>query len=224
MASTTGPIFAHLMRNEDIRSRILSNLDNSTKSALRLTSLECCEHVTKPLFMRTRLTFAPSSLTRPARKSSSSCPHHNADFLQGLEALSRIGQHIESLTFYFPHSEETFLPPLLNPETGREINFLYNPHTTAQVLQHRPKYGSPELGDLLTQQYPPCMSTRSILSEHKLIEFSIPCRYQCPGIHQSIQSPYLTQTSHDIMSWSRSNTALSSRHSRLRTYLIEDSS
>jgi hypothetical protein len=39
--------------------------------------------------------------------------------------------------------------------TGREVNFLYAPHTsTASVIQ-RPKYGSPELCDVLTQQYPP---------------------------------------------------------------------
>ena len=54
-----------------------------------------------------------------------------------------------------PHSEATFLPPLLNPMTGREINFLYTPHTSVASVIQRPKYGSPELGDVLTQQYPP---------------------------------------------------------------------
>ena len=54
-----------------------------------------------------------------------------------------------------PHSTATFLPPLLNPVTGREVSFLYTPHTTALSAVQRPKYGSPELGDLLTQQYPP---------------------------------------------------------------------
>lgn len=54
-----------------------------------------------------------------------------------------------------PHSEATFLPPLLNPVTGREFNFLYAPHTSVASVIQRPKYGSPELGDVLTQQYPP---------------------------------------------------------------------
>lgn len=54
-----------------------------------------------------------------------------------------------------PHSEATFLPPLLNPVTGREVTFLYTPHTSAASVIQRPKYGSPELGDVLTQQYPP---------------------------------------------------------------------
>jgi len=39
--------------------------------------------------------------------------------------------------------------------TGREVNFLYTPHTSTASVIHRPKYGSPELGDVLTQQYPP---------------------------------------------------------------------
>ena len=54
-----------------------------------------------------------------------------------------------------PHTAETFLPPLINPLTGREVNFLYTPHTTTASVTQRPKYGSPELGDILTQQYPP---------------------------------------------------------------------
>lgn len=54
-----------------------------------------------------------------------------------------------------PHSDATFLPPLLNPMTGREVNFLYSPHTSAASVIQRPKYGSPELGDVLTHQYPP---------------------------------------------------------------------
>lgn len=54
-----------------------------------------------------------------------------------------------------PHTEATFLPPLLNPINGHEVNFLYTPHTTVTSATSRPKYGSPGLGDLLTQQYPP---------------------------------------------------------------------
>jgi hypothetical protein len=54
-----------------------------------------------------------------------------------------------------PHSPSTFLPPLLNPNTGREVNFLYTPHTSPASVVERPKYGSPELCEILTQQYPP---------------------------------------------------------------------
>lgn len=54
-----------------------------------------------------------------------------------------------------PFTSSTFLPPLLNPVTGREIMFLYTPNTSLSALPLRPKYGTQELGEILTQQYPP---------------------------------------------------------------------
>lgn len=138
MASAS-PVFIRLWRDEGLRSNLLSHLDTESICALRLTSSECCELTTPTLFTRTRLTFTPSALTRTSR----------------LEALSRIGHHIKHFTFSMPHNPATFLPPLLNPSTGREVNFLYTPHTSCASVVQRPKYGSPELGDLLTQQYPP---------------------------------------------------------------------
>ncbi|TVY49763.1 hypothetical protein LOCC1_G000631 [Lachnellula occidentalis] len=133
------PILLHLWRDDGVRSALLSHMDTASICTLRLTQFEFCELTTPALFTRTRLTFTPSALIRPSR----------------LEALSRIGPHIEHLTFSMPHSEATFLPPLLNPINGHEVNFLYTPHTTVTSVTSRPKYGSPELGDLLTQQYPP---------------------------------------------------------------------
>ena len=132
-------MFLRLWRDEGIRPTLVANLDTATIGALRLTSAECCNVTTPSLFKRTCLTFTPSSLTRPSR----------------LEALGRIGHHIEHLTFSMPHCPSTFLPPLLNPMTGREVNFLYTPHTSTASVVQRPKYGSPELCDILTQQYPP---------------------------------------------------------------------
>ena len=137
--ANASPILLHLWRDDGIRSALLSHMDTASICALRLTQFEFCELTTPALFTRTRLTFTPSALTRPSR----------------LEALSRIGPHIEHLTFSMPHNEATFLPPLLNPMNGHEVNFLYTPHTTVTSVTSRPKYGSPELGDLLTQQYPP---------------------------------------------------------------------
>lgn len=135
----TSPRFLRLWRDEGVRATLLAEMDTASICQLRLASSECCDLTTPTLFTRTRMTFTPSALSRPSR----------------LEALSRIGHHIQHLTFSMPHTESTFLPPLLNPNTGREVNFLYTPHTsTASVIQ-RPKYGSPELGDVLTQQFPP---------------------------------------------------------------------
>jgi len=137
--ATASPPFLRLWRNEGIRSILLSHLSTEDICSLRLTTYECRELATPILFARIRMTFTPSSLIRPSR----------------LEALSRIGHHIQHFIFSMPHTDSTFLPPLLNPMTGREVNFLYTPHTsTASVIQ-RPKYGNPELCDILTQQYPP---------------------------------------------------------------------
>ncbi|KAL3422485.1 hypothetical protein PVAG01_06641 [Phlyctema vagabunda] len=137
--ATANPQFFRLWRDNSVRSSILSHMDNEAICSLRLTNSELSELTTKPLFTRTRLTLTPSALTRSSR----------------VEALSRIGQHIEHLTFNMPHLPSTFLPPLLNPVTGQEIVFLYTPHTTATDVKQRPKYGCPELGEILTQQYPP---------------------------------------------------------------------
>ena len=135
--ATASPIFLRLWRDQGIRSTLLENMDTASMCSLRLTASECCELTTPALFARTRLTF--TSLTRPSR----------------LEALSRIGHHVEHLTFSMPHTAATFLPPLLNPMTGREVNFLYTPYTSTASAIQRPKYGSAELCDALTQQYPP---------------------------------------------------------------------
>ncbi|XMA13255.1 hypothetical protein WAI453_006046 [Rhynchosporium graminicola] len=137
--ATASPAFLRLWRDESVRANLLSILDTEAVCALRLTASECCNLATQHLFARTRMTFTPSSFSRPSR----------------LEALSRVGRHIKHLTFSMPHSPATFLPPLINPTTGREVNFLYTPHTTGGSVCQRPKYGSPELADLLTQQYPP---------------------------------------------------------------------
>jgi hypothetical protein len=135
MATTS--IFLLIWGNEKIRTRLLSKLDEEELCALRLTSSECCRLTTPILFKRTYFTFTPSTFTRPSR----------------LEALSHIGHHIEHLTFSMPHTKETFLPPLLNSETGCEISFVYTPHSS--LASQRPKYGTQELGNSLTQQYPP---------------------------------------------------------------------
>jgi hypothetical protein len=132
------PTFLSIWGNDKIRARILCKLDEEALCTLRLTSSECCRLTTPILFTRTRLTFTASAFTRPSR----------------LQALCRIGHHIEHLTFSMPHTESMFLPPLLNPVTGREVTFLYTPHTSLASESQRPKYGTQELGNVLTQQYP----------------------------------------------------------------------
>ncbi|KAK4121060.1 hypothetical protein N657DRAFT_578617 [Parathielavia appendiculata] len=135
--ATSPQAFYCLWQNEAVRERLFELLPKQDICSVRLANSACCNLVTKRLFLRTHLTFTANSLTKATR----------------IEALSRIGHHIEHLTFYFPHSHATFLPPLIHPQSGEEICFLYNPHTSTEST--RPKYGNSELGEILTQQYPP---------------------------------------------------------------------
>ncbi|OAA68162.1 hypothetical protein SPI_00357 [Niveomyces insectorum RCEF 264] len=136
----TGPqAFYCLWQEERIRETFFELLSKKDIRSVRLANSACCNLVTKRLFLRTHLTFTANTFTKASR----------------VQALSRIGHHVEHLTFYLPHSDATFLPPLIHPVTGREISFLYTPHTCMASVLTRPKYANHELGDVLTQQYPP---------------------------------------------------------------------
>ncbi|KAH9906865.1 hypothetical protein F4778DRAFT_601423 [Xylariomycetidae sp. FL2044] len=131
--------FYCLWQDGRIRETLFELLTKEDICNVRISSSACCNLVTKRLFLRTHLTFSANTFTRQSR----------------VEALSRIGHHIEHLTFYFPHSDATFLPPLIHPETGQEISFLYKPHTSIASVLERPKFANSGLGEILTAQYPP---------------------------------------------------------------------
>ncbi|KAI1100209.1 hypothetical protein F4804DRAFT_348740 [Jackrogersella minutella] len=142
----TGPhAFYCLWQKDEIREKLFELLSKQDICNVRLASSACCNLVTKRLFLRTHLTFAAHTFTQQSR----------------IKALSRIGQHIEHLTFYFPHSDATFLPPLIHPESGREISFLYKPHTSMASVLERPKFANSGLGEILTDQYPPLFHAAS---------------------------------------------------------------
>ncbi|KAI3342385.1 hypothetical protein F4824DRAFT_486088 [Ustulina deusta] len=142
----TGPqLFYCLWQDSRIRDTLFEALSNEDIGNVRMASSACCNLVTKRLFLRTHLTFTASSFTRQAK----------------VQALSRIGHYIEHLTFYFPHSNATFLPPLIHPESGREISFLYTPHTSMGSVLERPKFANEGLGEILTSQYPPLFHAAS---------------------------------------------------------------
>ncbi|KAM3441423.1 hypothetical protein MY4824_001547 [Beauveria thailandica] len=138
MASTEQQFLA-LLRSDRIQDGLFAHLSTGDACAVRQSSSACCNLLTKRLFTRIHVTFTASAFTKPCR----------------VAALGRIGHHVEHLTFYLPHSDATFLPPLVHPQTGQEISFLYTPHTSMGSALTRPKYASTELGDILTQQYPP---------------------------------------------------------------------
>ncbi|TFB04470.1 hypothetical protein CCMA1212_003710 [Trichoderma ghanense] len=137
--ASTHQLFIAMLRSDYIKDALFPHLATADVCAIRATSSACCNLVTKRLFTRIRVTFTAATFTRPSR----------------IAALGRIGHHVEHLTFHFAHSEATFLPPLVHPLTGDEIAFLYKPHTTMGSALTRPKYANTELGEILTQQYPP---------------------------------------------------------------------
>ncbi|KAK0638895.1 hypothetical protein B0T16DRAFT_336938 [Cercophora newfieldiana] len=141
----TPQAFYRLWQDENIKEKFFELLDKGDICSVRLANSACCNLVTKRLFLRTHLTFTANTFTKPQR----------------VQALSRIGHHVEHLTFYFAHSDATFLPPLIHPESGREICFLYTPHTSMASALSRPKYANSELGEILTQQYPPLFHAAS---------------------------------------------------------------
>jgi hypothetical protein len=139
MASSTEQLFLAVLRSEHIKDALLPHLSTTDLCSIRQSSSACCNLLTKRLFTRIHVSFSASTFTKSAR----------------VAALARIGHHVEHLTFYFPHSDATFLPPLVHPVSGNEICFLYTPHTSMGSVLSRPKYANAELGDILTQQYPP---------------------------------------------------------------------
>lgn len=143
--ATMPQAFFCLWQDENIRETLFELLPKDDICNVRLASSACCNLVTKRLFLRTNITFSANTFTKQSR----------------IQALSTIGHHIEHLTFYFPHSDATFLPPLIHPETGREISFLYTPHTSMASVLARPKFANSELGEILTQQYPPLFHAAS---------------------------------------------------------------
>lgn len=137
--ATSPQAFYCLWQNETVRETLFELLSKEDICSIRIANSACCNLVTKRLFLRTNLTFTANTFRKPSR----------------IQALSRIGHHIEHLTFQFAHSDATFLPPLIHPLTGKEISYLYAPHTSMASVLARPKYGNSELADILTQQYPP---------------------------------------------------------------------
>jgi hypothetical protein len=63
------------------------------------------------LFHDITIRFRCRTLSRPSRVS----------------ALERIGQHVQRVTFAIAHTTETFLPPVIDTDTGKEQTFVYMP-------------------------------------------------------------------------------------------------
>lgn len=127
-----------------VRENFLSQVAPQDLVNLRLVCHDWSHRIASKVFRDFQITFKASTFTRPSR----------------VAALDRIGPYVKSLRFKLPRTEETFLPPLIDPHTGEETSFVYNPQvqltpSNGRDLTRNAKYGSQEVADLLVKQYPP---------------------------------------------------------------------
>lgn len=137
--------FARFWRTDLTRDCFLSFAAPSDLKSLRLTCREVAPDVASALFRHLTIRFNANSFSRRSR----------------MIALEGIGHHVKTLTFEMAHSQTTFLPPLIAPDTLEELTFIYEPHTvssrpvSASSTSSGSKYGSWEIDDLLIKHYPP---------------------------------------------------------------------
>ena len=130
-------IFLKFWLEDKCRETFLSCVSKRDLASLRLACHDFSVRAAPALFNDLKITFKTSTFIRPAR----------------LAALDRLGFYVKTLRFNFPHSAETFLPPLVDPESGAELSFTYTPLTEPPTAQ-RPKYGDIGTTEILTRQWP----------------------------------------------------------------------
>ncbi|KAK5111597.1 hypothetical protein LTR85_011826 [Meristemomyces frigidus] len=129
--------FLKFWLDDKCRDTFLSHLPKKDLASLRLACHDSSVRAAPALFEDLSITFKTSTFTKPAR----------------LAALDRLGFYVKTLSFNLPHTSETFLPPLVDPETGAELSYTYTPQIEAPSAR-RPKYGDAGTTEILTRQYP----------------------------------------------------------------------
>ena len=166
--------FLNFWRTDLIRDCFLSFVTKEDQASLRLTSYECSLGVAPTLFKEINVSFGTNTFTRPAR----------------MAALERIGVYIRDIGFSMPHSADTFLAPLLDPTTGEEQVFIYEPYLglhrpSSSASQSSSKYGSWEMNDLLVKQYSPLFHATTNIPSFVRAFTAMPAlrslRVSCPG-------------------------------------------
>ncbi len=174
----TPKAFSKFWRNDLIRHNYLSYTAKEDQKSLRLVCSDFAIDIAPVLFYTINLHFTANSFARQARQL----------------ALERIGHHVKIFVFAMPHSPETFLPPLIAPDTLEEINFLYEPKlfnsrpSSASSSSSCSKYGSWEMSDLLIKHYPPLFHAATNIPAFARIMVAMPnlreLHISCPGQSQ----------------------------------------
>ncbi|KAL8662275.1 MAG: hypothetical protein Q9202_004880 [Teloschistes flavicans] len=169
----SGSAFVRFWLSDKARDTFLSSIAKEDLPSFRLACHDFGVRAAPLLFENTTITFRASSFTKPAR----------------MAALDRIGHTIKNLHFSMPHTSETFLPPLLDPITGEEVTFIYEPYvpsikdSTSRLSD--PTYGSWEMTDLLVKQYSPLFhaaaNTPSFIRAFSALTNLQRLQISCPG-------------------------------------------
>ncbi|KAK4953540.1 hypothetical protein LTR10_008138 [Elasticomyces elasticus] len=157
--------------DDSCRENILSYLPKKDLSSLRLVGHDFSVRAAPALFSDLSITFKTATFTRPAR----------------LAALDRLGFYVKTLRFSMPHTQETFLPPLVEPDTGEELSFTYTPQVASCAGQ--PKYGDAGTTEILTRQYPALFhAATNVPAFVRAFSAFINLRHlqvQCPGYQEA---------------------------------------
>jgi hypothetical protein len=140
---SSNPGFLRFWLSESVRDTFLSHVEHADLASLRLVCHDFSARAAPFLFQSLTVNFKASSFTKPSR----------------VFALDRVGQHVKTLSFNMPHTPDCFLPPLIDPMTGEEVPFQYEPQVQIPSKDvgssSVTRYGSWEMADLLIRQYPP---------------------------------------------------------------------
>lgn len=176
---SSSPAFLRFWFSEGCRDSFLSHIAKEDLSSFRLVCHDFKARAAPHLFEELSVTFKASTFTKPSR----------------VFALDRIGRHVKTLTFSIPHTNQTFLPPLINPMTGEELPFVYEPQVQAPRKGSRDasedRYGSFELADALVKQYPPLFHAATNVPSFIRAFNSLPnlshLKISCPGQEQCMR-------------------------------------
>ncbi|KAG8630677.1 hypothetical protein KVT40_002296 [Elsinoe batatas] len=143
VVQSTNATFLRFWHSEGCREKFLTFLDQRDLAILRLVSLDLCTRLAPRCFEDISCFFNANSFKRSR-----------------IQALERIGRHVQTFRLVLPYTFEHVLPPLIDTETGEEKNFTYTPvrptaSASSQSKVMEPKYGDWETTDLLVRQYPP---------------------------------------------------------------------
>ena len=169
------PTFLRFWFADNVRNSLLSQLDKKTLGAMRLVCHDFKARAAPHLFEDIKVNFSARTFTKTGNAM----------------ALERIGHHVKTFNFNMPHSQETFLPPLLDPMTGEQRSFVYTPQVRSSRTkeERKPKYGDWETTELVIQQYPPIFHAATNITSFVRAFRSLPnlkhLKVSCPGQEES---------------------------------------